>query len=117
MNPTTPKIVSAWKSCEGTIMTLDELGQVYARRGGFHRGDTDARLAESGQRAIWPEGHGVAVIEDIPKPEPLPTAYLCIAGKGKVMTWDNVGNSAEWECIATVTFDENDVATVVRHDR
>ena len=67
-----PKIVAAWVDRDGWMGYLDETGEmscVAADR-------RDARLAKSGQRAIWPEGHGVAVIEDIPKPEPLPNRWV-----------------------------------------
>lgn len=77
----------------------------------------DARLAESGQRVkggVWPEGHGVVEIEDIPKPEPLPTAYLSRNLISGGLYWDAL-LWPNYTRIATVTFDADDNATVVRH--
>ena len=75
----------------------------------------DARLAKSGQRAIWPEWHGVAVIEDIPKPEPLPTAYLWRHLDSGSFLWSAGGTaSSAWVRVATVTFDEDGNAHVER---
>ena len=102
-----PKIIAAFVDRDGYARMLGADGAPLVD----HRSEADARLARSGQRAIWPEGHGVVVIEDIPKPEPLPTIYYWNDA------WTSTAlRSAHFGLIATITFDENDVATVVRHD-
>ena len=97
-----PKIVAAFIDSDGYVRMLDAFGD---SRCAFRDG-TDARLAESGQRATWPEGHGVAVIEDIPKPAPLPTAYYLRHGRSGLTTWDKSAESHGWTLVATITFDE-----------
>ena len=67
-------------------------------------------LAEWGQRATFDQ-NGVAVIEDIPKPEPLPKAYLWLSGSSIVAS---VAGARTGALVATVTFDEHDKPTVTR---
>ena len=106
---TAPKIIAAWQDRNGYRSTLD----VDGRQNSYYWVEDAAatRLAQSGQRAIWPTGHGVAAIEDIPKPEPLPKVYLWLSGSHIVAS---VAGYKTGALVATVTFDADDNATVTR---
>jgi len=106
-----PKIVAAWRLATGWIHLLRADG-MFTHMPNPH--EADARLLASGQRAIWPEGHGVAAIEDIPKPEPLPTLYVWSDGWATTVARPHCGPGVRLVC--TYSADENDVATVVRHE-
>lgn len=100
----------------GWISTLDAKGDPE----GWGPGRRDEVLAERGQRpkgGVWPDGFGVVELEDIPRPEPLPTAYCWRSNKTGAADWvaESQGQGPNYALIATVTFDENDVATVTRH--
>ena len=99
---------------EGWISALDAEGFPQ----GYGPGTRDAALAERGQRpkgGVWPDGFGVVELEDIPKPEPLRPAYYMRSRLTGALGWFDDGKEIHgWTLVATVTFDADGNATVVR---
>lgn len=90
---------------DGWISALDAEGFPQ----GYGPGTRDAALTERGQRpkgGVWPDGFGVVELEDIPKPEPLPTIHFYRSDR-----LNRVWPSTDWyttpERVATITFDED----------
>jgi hypothetical protein len=110
---TAPKILAAWVNDRNEVWLLHHDGRI-----GLYdvRATADAYLTDSGQRGKWPEGHGVVEIEDIPRPEPLPTAYYWRDEYGNLCLSQHHPRGERYlrALVATVTFDEDDNATVVR---
>ena len=81
-------------------------------------GDRAVAVDKRGQRpkgGVWPDGFGVVELEDIPKPEPLRPAYYMRSRLTGALGWFDDGKEIHgWSLVATVTFDADDNATVVR---
>lgn len=69
----TARIIAAWLSNGNWHHFLFDDGEDGLRR---DRAPANYLAAESGQRIIWPDGHGVATVEDIPEPPRLPDQWI-----------------------------------------